>query len=76
MHGTIVEMCAHIDGRDWCKATASHFDYGMARCASHEIDLSPCVWDGNLNEDGFCVIDHVKRSHIYGAQCRNPRKSD
>ncbi|MFI1259050.1 hypothetical protein ACH4U6_35580 [Streptomyces netropsis] len=68
----LVEMCGRADDREWCDRLATDFDYGMARCDQHEIDLSPCSWEGNTRE-GFCCIDHTQRGHIYGPTCRNPR---
>jgi hypothetical protein len=65
-------LCAHIDGREWCSAGATHSKYGMDRCDDHEIDLSPCMWEGNVDESGHCQIDHVRSADIYGPTCRNP----
>jgi hypothetical protein len=68
-----IELCAHpIGSHESCGAVATHRKYGMGRCDEHEIDLSPCTWERNV-EDGYCALDHVEHARIYGPTCRNPR---
>ena len=78
--GTCTRLCSHRLGPyKSCGAAATHFDYGIWVCDEHEIDGSPCVWENNLDANGFCRLDHGKvshldsRHHIYPRPCRNPR---
>ncbi|GHG10042.1 hypothetical protein [Streptomyces hydrogenans] len=72
--GTITWGCATDSlGREWCGEPAEYFAYGMARCATHAVELSPCTWGPNMRA-GACNLDHQRRGHIYGVLCRNTRK--
>lgn len=70
--GRFTEMCARGD----CGAAATSRRYGMARCDDHKIDASPCVWERNTDEDGFCLLDHVRYGRHYGETCSNPRPEE
>jgi hypothetical protein len=58
--------------KERCGQPATCLEYGMARCDAHRIDLSPCVWENNLDQDGRCRIDHARLARIYGPTCANP----
>ncbi len=61
-------------GREWCREPGYYHAYGMSRCLTHAVELSPCTWEANTTPDGVCKINHQRWGRYYGVLCRNTRK--